>query len=266
MSKFTIPTEFMGVSTEDAYKRVLEGTPKSDTPEPDASPTTFNNSNIVRSDYIKIPETKEIISRFELPGYNNMNWENTNFKLHDNGLYMPTIPDFMKHFLNVIDVFKSKGKKSLLDANGNPVSEKDTEDIYKHLTTNHLPQYGGNYGTWTWLDGLFRQDRNSFKLNSEHRTSKVNGQRTLTAGKSESLESCLSENKWAGLKLNRQGLPVEKSSSESNRPGENFYFWTPVANRVARFDAYSGRADLDCYGGPSDADPELGVYAVAQGV
>ena len=262
--RIIIPKVYGGISIDEAYEKIMAGSPVPDTSIPENQAFEFKNPDIVGSDYIRIPGINRVISRFELAGYNNMNWQNTHFKLHDNGLYMPTIPEFMQHFLNVLDVFKSNGKKKMLDANGNPISEKDTEDLYKHLTTNHLPQYGGSYGTWTWLDALFSSDGNSLKFNSEHRTSKNQGERILVPKKSEPLEACLTGNFWAGLKLNRQGLPVEQSSSNSNKPGENIYFWPPVADRVARFYAYSGGAGLDCDGSPVNWDPGLGVYAVAE--
>ena len=52
---------------------------------------------------------------------------------------------------------------------------------------------------------------------------------------------------------NSQGLPG-KSISDGN-----LYFYHPKDNSVARFDAYSSRASLDCFGNPSYSNSGLGV-------
>src|SRR3989338_11461854 len=44
---------------------------------------------------------RAVISKFELPGYNNMNYEDTHTKLLGNKLYVPT-PRIFMHFFNKI--------------------------------------------------------------------------------------------------------------------------------------------------------------------
>ena len=222
------------------------------------------NPNIVAHDYIQIPKLRKVISRLEVQGYNNLNWEDTHFKLNENGLYMPTIPLFMQHLMNVIEAYKSKGKKTLFDASGNPVSEKDLGDIYFHLMKDHIAVYGSNPGAWTWLDARFADD-GGMKILSGHRTSKDSqGNRILKPGKTENLESYLSEDCYADLdSASRQGLLTRKSQSQSYVQGSNVYFWHPIDGRVARFYANSGGADLGCGGNPSGGYSNLGVFAVA---
>jgi hypothetical protein len=258
--RIIFPKIIFGVPVEGAMERVLAGQPTPQ-PEPEAS-VPINNPNIVNSDYIKIPQIGKAISRLELPDYNNLNWQDTHFKLHDNGLYMPSPATFMQHFMNVLEAYKSKGKKTLFDAAGNPVSKKDLEDIYLHLTKDHIAVYGGQKGVWTWLDAMFKDG----KILSEHRTAKdTNGNRILKSGKTENLEACLTEDCAADLEFNSQGLAIKKSKEQKYVQGKNLYFWHPRDGRVARFAAYSDRAYLACGRGPSGRVPVLGVFGVVNG-
>src|SRR3989338_5796202 len=152
MTRIIIPDNFMGINTAEAYRKVMEESKKPETQIQDNLNPLAINPNFVKHDYVQIPGANRVISRFEVLGYNDLNWENTHFKLHDNGLYMPTIPLFMQYFMNVLNSYKSKGKKPLFDANGNPVPENETKDIYLHLTKNHIAAYGQGTqeGAWTW--------------------------------------------------------------------------------------------------------------------
>ena len=266
-----IPREFAGINGKEAYERIMnEVSGEKDNSENKNSENgvfEFKNSNIVKSDYIQIPGTGKVISKYEIAGHNNLNWQDTHFKLHENGLYMPVIPLFSKHFVNVIDSYNSNGKRPLFDANANPVSQKETKDIYNHLTKNHIASYekeGGNQeGAWTWLDAFFRED-NGMKILSEHKTIISNGNKALLPGKTEALENCLMEDCFSELIFNSQGLPTAKFTNQNYIQGKNIKFWFPRNGAVARFDADSGRASLYCHWVPSDRDSSLGVFAVAQ--
>ena len=268
--KITIPETFMGVQVAGAMERVLakekSQEPAKGTASGSVQPFEFSNKDINPRDYLQISQLNKIISKFELPGYNDMNWQDTHFKLHQNGIYMPTIPEFMTHFQNVIDSYKSQGKKPLFDAAGNPIDEKEVEDIYLHLTKDHIAAYGNQKGAWTWLDAMFKKSANGLEIMSEHKTFKdVGGTKTLEPGKIESLEKCIMKDCYADFnKLNSQGLPTKELKSEYKQ-GENIYFWSPISERVARFVAGSGRAVLDCDGGPSGRYSGLGVFGVAEG-
>ncbi|MEK6913347.1 MAG: hypothetical protein AABW47_01620 [Nanoarchaeota archaeon] len=264
MNKTQFPTSFMGVDSEEAYERIMNE--KESAQAPITTQTSFNlpNPNIPKSDYIQIPKTEKVISKFELQEYDNLTWKDTHFKLHENGLYMPVIPLFMTHFMNVLNSYKSKGKMPLFDASGNPISKKEIEDIYLHLTKDHIAIYGNQAGAWTWLDAFFKDENGTMKILSEHKTIVNNGNKTLEAQKTENLENCLTEDCFSDLKFNSQGLPISKSSSQKYRQGNNLYSWFPRIDRVAGFVANSGRAFLNCYRIPSCQNPILGVFGVAQ--
>ena len=263
--KLNIPTSFMGRDSREAYEKIMNEKEK-----PEASPIipqssfVFPNPNITKSDYLQIPNTGKVISKFELQGYNNLDWEKTHFKLQENGLYMPVIPLFINHFMNVINSYNSKGKNPLFDASGNPVSKKEIKDIYLHLVKDHIAVYGNNAGAWTWLDAFFKKENGTMKILSEHRTIINNRNKTLEPQKTENLESCLTEDCFSDLIFNSQGLPTIKSSDQKCLIGKNVYFWPPQLDRVVRFGANSGRAFLDCYGNPSSRSSGLGVFGVAQ--
>jgi len=219
-------------------------------------------ANINPGDYLQIPGANQVISKFELPGYNKLNWKDTHFKLNENGLYMPIPKIFMSHFTNVIDAYKNK--KPLFDAKGNDIHRKEVEDIYKHLTTDHIAVYknqGGNQaGAWTWLDALFEEENREWFIKYNHRV--VNGNLSF---KKEKLENCLREDCFVDLEFNRQGLALKKSNKQEYSQGENLYFSRPRNGFVAGFNADSYWAWLYCGRDPEDSDSSLGVFACAEG-
>ena len=101
--RIEIPSTRRGIDNREAYRKfVAEGDKKEEPQTPTTKPFEFRNPDVVAQDYVRIPQLGKIISRFEVQGYNNLRWENTHFKLHENGLYMPAFPEFMIHFCNVI--------------------------------------------------------------------------------------------------------------------------------------------------------------------
>ena len=267
--RIEIPTMRRGIDNREAYRKFVEEGDKTTGAEPQTSqPVTFSNKSIVAHDYVQIPQSKKLISKFEVQGYNNMNWQDTHFKLNENGFYMPTVPLFMEHFVNVVEAYKGKGKKPLFDANGNPISKEEIKDIYLHLTKNHIAAYGQgtSLGAWTWLDAKFDEQNGSMNVSSEHRTFiDGNGNKTLQAGKIENLEKCLMTNSFSDLVFNKQGLSTQTSATQQYTQGENIYFWYPRDKAVARFGAGSGGAALDCASYPGGVDSSLGVFAVLDG-
>ena len=85
----------------------------------------------------------------------------------------------------------------------------------------------------------------------------------------EKLEDCLQQDGWADISqesnITSQGLCNVASTSKSYKQGKNVYFYYPRNGSVARFVAYSDRADLDCYWRPDDSYASLGVRACAEG-
>ena len=238
---------------------------KEETQKEKNEPFEFQNSEIVKSDYIQIPGTEKVISRFEVQGYNNMTWEDTHFKLQENGLYMQTIKLFTTHFMNVLNSYNSEGKSPLFDANGNPISKKETEDIAMHMLKDHIAVYGNSKGAWTWLDAFFEKQDDKMKMRLEHKVKiDSNGKKILVADKIEDLEKCLMEDCYVDLKFNSQGFPTEKCKKQSYTLGKNVYFDFPRSDSVARFGAVDDGAYLDCSGDPPDGNYYLGVFALAK--
>jgi len=221
-------------------------------------------------DFVQVPSVtglyggSALVSKFEIEGANNKDYEDTHrFVLGKEGLYVPPTGIFMPHFANVCKA--ARGETQLLDGNGNPIEGKDLEDIYKHLTTNHIAAYRGetSEGAWTWLNGQFVKGQGFRNLDLEMVVGLESDGTTLKKKKID-LADCLGKNSYAKIKFNSQGFPTEKHGDKYVQ-GENVYFWKPVENRVAGFSANSGGAYLGCGRGPSDSNDSLGVFACAEG-
>lgn len=215
---------------------------------------TITKTNINKSEYIIIPNTKIIISREEL--YKNKNWKDSHYTLQDNGLYMPTPAIFIDYFLKVKQA--QEGKISLSYADGNPLKKKEVEDLWKYLTTNF------DKGCWTWLDSLFKEENNKWYIEYGHKVVDPKGNKELKTSKKENLEQCIMEDCFVDLDFNKQGLPKQKHSSQEYKQGENIHFYHPRENTVAGFDADSNGAGLYCVRDPYYSNSELGVFACAE--
>ena len=136
------------------------------------------------------------------------------------------------------------------DGQNNEVSSQELFAIYNDLLENKNP--------WRseWLDAKFTKDGEDWKITYNH----ILDASGNLIGKTEGLEECImNENCATDLIFNHQGLATTKSTNQNYEQGKNVYFWHPRENRVAGFDADSGRAGLDCSGGPSAANGRLGV-------
>ena len=234
MTRTHIPTEFMGVNTKEAYDRVIN----SKDPVPVSNPVT-NTRNI--DGMIPIPGTNIHFAKERT--YLNKSWNDTHSLLASENLRMPTIPEFIE----ALKYFKSS-------------RDNELQTLYNEITEVRSPWRAN------WLDADFKVINGILHINYNH--SIQNG--ILTPRNSEPLNAkTLMENRTPGVSLDSwlsnstsQGLP------KTDITEGKLYYWSPMSdnNSVARFDADSGRADLGCYGDPSGASPELGVYAVAQGV
>lgn len=202
-----------------------------------------------------------VISPFELAGHGGLNYENAHIKLAESGLYMPTPKIFMAHFNNVVEA--KKGDRKLLYADGTEVSDDVVKDMYLHYTKDHKVIYKkGQAGVWTWLNAKFVNGTGFKKMDLETVIG-VSGKKLESTR--EKLEDCVWENTLVDLDVNSQGLAKSKSSDEDYAQGKNIYFWKPVKNAVAWFNADSDRADLDCDWVPSYSDSSLGVFGCAEG-
>jgi hypothetical protein len=248
------------------HQELIQEEPKAESPIIQQTPFDLVNSKINKSDYIQVPNTGKVISRFELPEYNNLTWKKAHFNLQENALYMPTVSLFMTHFMNVLNSYNSKGKTPLFDASRNPISEKDTNDIYLYLTEGHTSAYGSQTQVWTWLDAFFKKENWIMKIFSEHRViTNQRGKKILNPTKVENLESCSGGNKWgyANLTFNEQGFPSSASKFQEDVLGKNIYFAHPKNKKITFFEACGGPG-LHCYGSPSGLYVSTGVFSVAQ--
>ena len=218
------------------------------------TPNLNVQNNINKSDYIVIPNTDILISREEL--YKGKTWNDAHYALQENGLFMPTPAIFMDYFLKVKEA--EEGKISLNYSDGNPLNKKEAKNLWKYLTTNF------DNGCWTWLDSLFKKEKNKWYIYTDHKVVKKNNNKELAGNKNE-LEQCLREDAYVTLDFNKQGLPKTRSSNQNYQQGNNIYFYHPKENSVARFNAYLDRAGLNCVGDPSDSISVLGVFACARG-
>ena len=263
MAKIELPDKVFGKEVKGAMERVLSSQQPVQDIQPIMSSTSFDIKGSMP--YIQVGINglygKPVaISRFELPGYNNTKWEKEHFKLHENGLYMPTPSIFMKHFKNVVDAFNNN--KTLYYANNSPVSKDDIKDIYLHLTKDHIAIYGSNPGAWTWLNARFVKGSGFNNLDLE---TVIGANKNTLIRREEPLEQCLFEDSYAEIEFNSQGLAVKKYKDDSYKQGKNIKFWYPRKDAVARFLADSDGADLNCLRDPDYSYSGLGVFGCAEG-
>lgn len=261
--KYKIPKEFMGMTTEEALKIVEAKTtqPQSHVQAP-PQPLTVS-ANINQSDYVQIPQFGALIGKREI--FKGKNWTDTHYLLAENGLYMPNPVMFMTHFMNVREA--SQGRSSLYDGNGSQLSQPEAQSLWNYLSSTDRNLFSGQ-NCWTWLDALFKKDINGkIYMETNHGAVKdASGTWTLPTGKSITLDSYLENSGvWADLPFNKQGLANKSSSNNGYVQGKNIYFWQPIENRVARFDADSDGACLNCNRDPTGTYSSLGVFACAEG-
>jgi len=230
------------------------------------------NSNINLRDYIQtgvngIHGREALVSKFEYPNANNKNYENAHKFVLTNGLYVPTPAIFMPHFRNVVRAYETRNQKKpnfLLDGNGNPVTGKELEEIYMHLTKDYISTYStGENGAWTWLNARFVQGTGFDNIDLETITG-IDKKGNLVTSKTP-LEDCLMENAYVNLDFNSQGLAKSRFNKQEYQQGKNIYFSKPIENSVAGFCAYSDGAILDCYWYPAGGYSSLGVFTSTEG-
>ena len=119
------------------------------------------------------------------------------------------------------------------------------------LSTMHNEMFGVN-GPWRGehLDASFSKKGRQIQITYH----KINPDGSVEKT-TEPLEKCLMKDCYIDLgSCNAQGMPT--------REGKDSQFWYhPRENSVARFNALSDGAGLDCYGGSGGSDSSLGVRA-----
>lgn len=261
--RIKIPDTFMGKPIQGSMEKLLES--QENRQESSQSPQRLELSqNINRSDYIKIPNTSILISKREI--HKGKNWEETHYALAQDGLFMPSPAIFMDYFLKVKEA--AEGKLSLKDAEGNSLSRQESSELWDYISSTDRAKFNGKL-CWTWLDARFVRNvkmgglifgsiNNQLELITQHRV--VNGN---LEGRTFPLESYANTG-YVTLQFNKQGLATRNVNLQSYGQGSNIYFEEPAENYVARFEADSGEAGLDCEGSPSYTDSALGVFACAE--
>ena len=172
------------------------------------------------------------------------NWDDSHKALTDDGNFMLSIRqfvDFVK-LLRTVNVYDGTG--SLIGNNRKINGILD--EIYK---------VGGDWRS-EWLDAKFELSGDKIFINYEHRNQGGN----IEPRRREQLVDYLSSNKCPGIDLeNWLNNASEHGLPEQNVKNGSIYYWKPENERVAGFDAYSGRAYLDCGRDPSSSDSSLGV-------
>jgi hypothetical protein len=151
------------------------------------------------------------------------NWFEAHNELQSQGERMMTLPEFIEFLKYTKDNF---------------------QEIYKDITELQNP--------WRaeWVDSYFEKRKDGMYILTYNRAKEEKlDMETLMEDKQIDLESWLDNH-------TRQGLPNKKIKSG------NLYYWAPRENSVARFDAGSSGASLNCDGGPSYGGSILGVRAV----
>ncbi|MBI3623034.1 hypothetical protein HY212_03060 [Candidatus Pacearchaeota archaeon] len=219
-SRIIIPETFMGAPVKGAIERVLSQKP--------AAAQIITPTIAPVGKFIYVPETKLYFAKQR--AHTNLDWYNTHKALINEGLRMPTIPEFIGYL------------KYLKE---NPSAENT--QIYNEITQVRDPWRAN------WLDAYFEQRNDGFYILTHNKT------------KAEKLEDCLMKDKTPGINLDSwlndstsQGLPKQKIDKG------DLYYWHYTNGAVAGFGAGSGRASLDCSRGPSGGDPSLGVFAVSE--
>ena len=250
------PEYFAGIKVDGAMERYLkkleeeEKAKSKDEIKPDSSPAIINPQ-----EYLQIPNSNFLIAEFEPDWTKGFDYETSHKKVLEKGLQVPTPKTFTQHLSNVINAYQ--GKSELYDSQGAKVQGKRLEDIYKHLTTNHI-----NNGALSWLNSKFLSGNDFNNLDLETVTGLDSNGNLLT--KKTYLEECLMEDCYADITFNSQGLAVKKYKNQNYKQGENLYFWHPRENYVAGLWAVSGGTVLGCGRYPSYSFASLGVFASFQ--
>ena len=196
-------------------------------------------ANIDLSNYLIIPGINSCIVKIEEDWTKGKQYEASHKVVLERGLEVPTAAIFTSHLANIINAYNSN--LDVYQADGNKISREELENIYKHLTTNHI-----NGGAWTWLNGKFTPGSgfNNFDLET---ITGLDSNGNLTT-KREHLKKCLFENCYVELEFNKQGLPIKKSRKQEYVKGKNIYFYYPRENCVARSGVYSDWSVMNCDG------------------
>ncbi len=214
------------------------------------------------SHYVWIPDTKIRIRRDQ--SYNELNHLETQRALGRNSnQFMPPPREFMQFYKGIIAAEHNGGR--LYDGSNKLLTKKEVNELYERFVL------GKQGGVWTHLDAHFLKGSgfNNLDVSTHYRVCHDGNSRIVTHLESP-LEECIDSDGPArpvlvSLIFNEQGLPTKKSEYAEWQPRKNIHFWPPQENCSAEFMANVGMVNLECGGNLQDSDPNLGVFACAEG-
>jgi hypothetical protein len=229
---------------EEIARQLLEGIPVGDAGDANSQGTHSYHQDMIYIPTVKLWFTDDILFR-------EKNWNDSHKEL---AKLTKTFPNGYSSKLRMPTPAETWGlifyaKEHLND----PKLKKIYDDILKKKPEN----------TWRgeWQNARFVQGSGFNNLNLETVVDVASNGNLKT--NSAALQPCLGNNTYAKLKTNLQGFLTEPTQHSEYKQGENIYFWAPIKDRVARFDAGSGRAGLDCCRAPAAVDSSLGVRGCA---
>ncbi len=212
-------------------------------------------ADIDPSTYIRIPETNTVIEKRQT--VNDKTYNEFQELAGERKLTIATAALFMPHYVRARDA--AAGKTTLYDGNNKPISVEEASTIWNYL----------NKEAWIYLNGRFVKGSGFNGLDlvvEEHQVKKKGNVTEIIIRKvSAPVQEHANLNGLVELSFNKQGLPTRKSQSEAYEIGKNLYFYKPIEDAVAGFDADSDRADLYCSRNADFSDSQLGVLGCAEG-
>ncbi len=203
---------------------------------------------IALEDYIRIPDTNVLISKEE-KFKDHLVWRSSHWALGREGLFMLTIPLFIKHYKNVKNA--AKGETSLYDGDNNLISQAYAKKLRRKLFSD----------CETWLDAHFKLIDKKMHVVYNHRSKDgtiVIDSDIITETLDD--ETLLGPYKWPRyLSLSswldnptNQGLPRKSTKKASF---EDLTYSPPEHDRVAAFFASGITSGLLC-----TYEPDIGWY------
>jgi len=187
--------------------------------------------------YIYIPSTKLYVAKERT--LNGKSWYEAHRQLHNQGLQMLTIPEFIEFIKYLKEGYQDR---------------KEAKQILGEILKVREPTRG------EWLDANFKVINDRLCINYNHRT--INGE--LKPFNSEPLEDCLMENKLPGIDLDywfnnptKQGLPKKNTSKGK------IWYWNPRNKTFAWFYTCYDSTVFDYAGDPN---LPLGLITYGHGI
>ena len=182
----------------------------------------------IKDNFIYVPSIGLYVARER--SHDGKNWHEAHEALAKEDSRMLTIPEFVK-FLNYL--------------RENP-SHENTQ-FYDNITQIR------NHWRSEWLDAYFEKRKSDLYVLTGNKTN------------AKKLEKALMIDKLPGISLDDWlSSPTPQGLPKTDVAKGDLHYWYPRDGCVARFYAFSERANLNCDGSPSGRGSTLGVIAAKQ--